>query len=444
MLFIRFVMRWLSNKDRGQLLRDMIPVIILGVLLTLLTYGLERSSFGLLMALYTAAFGCYLWIIKQEKWPQVHMIILCGALLRLLLVFAWPNLTDDYHRFVWDGMVANEGISPYDHKPSELKEQFPDLTTTYEALNSPDYYTVYPPVNQAVFALSTLTGKPYISVVSMKMVMWVAECATMCLLVSLLRSGRKDERLVMYYAFNPLIILEFCGNLHFEALAILFVLSAVYWLNKKKVFPSVISMALAVCTKLNPLLFLPYLVGKKPLKIQIVYIVSVGGVSGLFFLFFYTPDMLPHIAESVQLYFGSFEFNAGPAWLHYRYESVVLKIVLNAAFLAGAWVIYRKTDMPVMNKLFWVYLIYLLVSQSVHPWYIGPLLAFALFTRYRFAYLWSYLIFFTYITYSGEAYEQNRIIIAVEYFLVGTYAVYEWLRLKRVKRILMSRRSNTG
>lgn len=408
-----------------------IALALLASFLVLITYGIERTSFGLLIGLYTAAFVCYAWIVQKGRLTHVKTIIVCGAMIRLLLVFAWPNLTDDYHRFVWDGMIATEGISPYDCKPSELKEQFPALASTYEGLNSPDYYTVYPPVNQAIFALSALTGKVYTTVVSMKMVIWVAEIITMCLLVSLLRSREKDEHLVVYYAFNPLIILEFCGNLHFEALAIMFVLTAVYWLGKRKQTPAILSMTLAVCTKLNPLLFLPYLVSKKRLTAQVVFVISVLVLSGLFFLFFYTPDMFPHMAESVQLYFGSFEFNASLAWLHYRYESVVLKIILNIAFLAGAYVIYRKNEMPVMNKLFWIYLIYLLVSQSVHPWYLGPLLAFSLFTTYRFAYLWSYLIFFTYITYSVEPYEQNRIIIAMEYVLVAGYAGYEWFVKKK-------------
>ena len=43
-----------------------------------------------------------------------------GISFRLVLFFAYPWLSEDFYRFIWDGFVIGENINPYEYTPSEL------------------------------------------------------------------------------------------------------------------------------------------------------------------------------------------------------------------------------------------------------------------------------------------------------------------------------------
>ena len=80
----------------------------------------------------------------------------------------------------------------------------------------------------------------------------------------------------------------------------------------------------------------------------------------------------------------------------------------------------------------WVWLIFLLLSTTVHPWYVTPLLAFTAFTPYRYALLWSGLIFFSYAGYTATGFSENMWITMIEYGAVLGMLVWEVVRRKRV------------
>ena len=132
----------------------------------LLAYAVPRPAFGLLAGLLALAFGLYVWLLKTGL--PLRQGLLAALLLRLLWLPALPALSDDYHRFRWDGLLLSQGQNPYRHRPDELAG--PDasrethnekratkneqLQALYPRLNSPHYYSVYPPVDQAVFGLA--------------------------------------------------------------------------------------------------------------------------------------------------------------------------------------------------------------------------------------------------------------------------------------------------
>ena len=144
---------------------------------------------------------------------------------------------------------------------------------------------------------------------------------------------------------------------------------------------------------------------------------------GLFYNW-YHPQMIPNILESVQLYFGSFEFNASfyRLLLFFNVAPDWIRVILKSFSIIGfvtIWLITWKQNLSIKTGLFWTYTIYLLFSQSIHPWYIVPLLPFAIFSQYAFPFIWSFLIFFTYYTYRDpQHYEQSSLIIIIEYVIV--------------------------
>ena len=76
-----------------------------------------------------------------------------GLVLRVLLLFTLPVLSDDFYRFIWDGRLLMNGQNPFEHLPADYLNQGLEGidSNLYNQLNSPDYFTIYPPVNQFVF-----------------------------------------------------------------------------------------------------------------------------------------------------------------------------------------------------------------------------------------------------------------------------------------------------
>mgnify|MGYP007000099231 CR=1 len=56
-------------------------------------------------------------------------ILFFGISFRLALFFAYPWLSDDFYRFIWDGLVIGENINPYEYTPSELINKVEGLGT---------------------------------------------------------------------------------------------------------------------------------------------------------------------------------------------------------------------------------------------------------------------------------------------------------------------------
>ena len=76
-----------------------------------------------------------------------------------------------------------------------------------------------------------------------------------------------------------------------------------------------------------------------------------------------------------------------------------------------------------------VFTCYLLLSMTIHPWYVIMPVAMCLFTNYRYPILWSGLIMMTYINYADEVYHENLWLVALEYVLVFGFMGWEfWKR----------------
>ena len=79
------------------------------------------------------------------------LVIGFALVLRLAVFWLPPILSDDAYRYVWDGLVQAEGYNPYLHTPDSPELEALHDEPVYAELNSPDRYTVYPPVSQTRF-----------------------------------------------------------------------------------------------------------------------------------------------------------------------------------------------------------------------------------------------------------------------------------------------------
>jgi len=408
----------------------------------LLAYATPRPEFGRLVLLFATAFGAYAWLLYRPL--PLRYGLLAALLLRLLWLPALPTLSDDYHRFRWDGALVAAGQNPYQHRPDELMASpalaRPDapLAALYPWLNSPHYYSVYPPVCQAVFGVASwlFPTRALGFVVVLRLVLLAAEAATALLLLALLRHFGQPAGRAFIYLLNPLVVVELTGNLHFEALVICAGLGAMWALVRGRRALSAGLLALGVATKLLPLLLLPLLWRRLGGRAFLGYTALVAATLLVLVAPFMSAELARNVSHSLDLYFHKFEFNAS---FYYLARAVGYQLTgyneiarigtglgwLVAGLVAAIAVGEKQPTLRTLPPaLLAVLTTYYLLATTVHPWYLTPLVALSVFTRPRFALVWSGMAVLSYGAYRSVVYSESLGLVALEYGVV--LAVLAW------------------
>lgn len=431
-----------------------------------IAYYTPRSSFGLLFTEFFLLFLLYSGICwsqgisclvgrglenkHAQGIPSLAMPLLLGGaiLLRVLFLPSLPNLSDDYFRFVWDGRLLVQGISPFIETPEALmqdlvKAEALGLTQElFSGLNSPAYFTIYPPVNQFIFWLGAYLFPTSISgsVWVMKLCLLLAEVGSLFLLVDLLKRLKLSPSLFLLYAFNPLVIVELNGNLHFEALLIFFLLLSIWTFLNYPYWVAALPFSLAIASKLLPLMFLPLLLRRLGWWKTSIFSLLTLSLVAVMFLPILNFTTLTNLGSSIGLYFQSFEFNASLyyiiRWIGYQeYGYNIIQTAgknLGIAVFIAIWLYVLLEKAPRFSNLsramLWTLFIYFTGATIVHPWYVCTLAALCVLTRYRFPLIWTALLPLTYFTYRTEAYTENLWLVGVSYVLVWGFIMWEFRR----------------
>ena len=461
------------------------------VSLAVLLYGPGQSDFAFLLPAYAAAFGAYLYLLKCMRQLPLSYLLTLAVVARLLAVPAWPQLSDDIYRFIWDGRLLVQGWNPFEYLPSYYLslDHPPDGITSalYEKLNSPEYFTVYPPVAQAVFALGAWLFPNSLWGHTLVIKFFLLACAfgTILLLPKMMQRLGLPQYRAAIYLLNPLVIVEIMGNLHFEGAMVFFLLLAFWWLSSGRWKWSAVAMSFSIAAKLLPLMFLPFFVKLLGWRRSLTYFFMIGMLVLLLFAPLFSVAFITGFSSSLDLYFRQFEFNASVyyllRWVGYQitgYNEIALigpalalctfvGIVLAAAFqkrnfpllpadVASSEVVPTSSSrrsfqrsrahfplptshfplptshFPLPNSHFlFAITLYLAFSPTVHPWYVCLPLFLCGFTSFRYPVVWSGLIMLTYINYSYQPYWENLWIVAFEYLAVAGYLLWEWRATKK-------------
>ena len=107
-----------------------------------------RVGFVVLHVIACAALVAYL----RGAELSMRQVLVTAALFRLLALPMLPTLSDDGYRYLWDGLVAAEAdVSPYAYRPADPALGPWQDEPLFVRMNSPAYFSVYPPASQAVF-----------------------------------------------------------------------------------------------------------------------------------------------------------------------------------------------------------------------------------------------------------------------------------------------------
>lgn len=430
-----------------------------------IAYTIQRHESIFLLSFYFLLFAIYVWVVKEVEESEITFWIYVAVGLRLSLLIAMPNLSDDFYRFIWDGRLLANGIHPFAQIPGYYIESgltIPGIDRAlFDQLNSQNYFTIYPPLAQFVFWIAVLISPQSLlgSVVVMRVFILAAEIGSLFLLRKLLSRFNVDAKNILLYALNPLAILELTGNLHFEAFVICFVLGALYLITEKKILKAGMSFGLAVSAKLLPLIFLPLFLLHLGLKRALLFYAAVGVACLILFAPLFDREILEGFSESVELYFRKFEFNASIYYLVREYgfltkgyntiQAVGWKLGLIATIVIlfiSFWpyvikeqggkikLVLTAHHLDAINKIpqvmMWIMLTYFLFTTTLHPWYITTLLMLSIFTSFRFVVIWTAMIFLTYAGYTISGFTETLSLTVMEYVVVIGYLVYElaWQR----------------
>jgi len=292
--------------------------------------------------------GCILLLLLYPRGLSdrsgIVLLLVLAAVCRIAFLFHEPS--DDIYRYLWEGRLICRGINPYLHAPddpalAELAAHDP----FHGSINHPDLPAAYPPLTLVMFAV---TGRIWYHPLAIKILMILFDLAAICYTFRLLQHRKLPLQWVILYAFNPVILLSFAGQGHFDVMQITFILAAIYNYDRKKWRAMFVFLGLAVLIKYIAAIIILFFMRRENLKFSGL----IPFIMGLFYLPF-----LYHGGEQVfhSLFaFGSeFAFNGS---IHALFRAVLggispATLTCSAAFLFF-WAIGSFYFHPVLNQRF--------------------------------------------------------------------------------------------
>ena len=427
-------------------------------------YDLERSDFVKLISLYTALFFTTCLFIKKiisKSRDNFWFLAGLGIIFRLTFILAIPNLSQDFYRFLWDGRLLLKGFSPYLFTPDSSPilgisiVQSKELIQGMGALNA-SHFSNYPPINQLLFAIAALfAGK---SILGSVIVLWVliimADVGILYFGKKLLEELNLPIKNIFWYFLNPFIIIELSANLHFEGVMLFFFVWALYLLFKGKWFWAAVLIGISISVKLIPLLFLPlflkYFRKKKNLTgldlPSLFKFYTIIGITVLVtFVPFLSSEFIQNFSATIALWFQNFEFNASVyyiiRWIGFQivgWNTIgtigkILPVLVLLFVMSIALFRKNKTPQQLITAMLFAVSFYFFLSTTVHPWYIATPLLLSVFTKYKFAIVWSFMVMLSYSAYGKDGFDENLWLVALEYIMVIGIAVWEILLSQKLK-----------
>lgn len=417
-----------------------------------IAFGIERTDFILLVISFGMLFFCYYKLVVDFK---ENFKFLLFSTIAFRIVFGWvlPNLSQDFYRFIWDGRLIIEGLNPYLDLPKNLilepclhLQQAEGLFAGMGNLSA-EHFSNYPPINQLFFAIAGFFSSNSIfgSVAIFRILIISADLGTLYFGRKLLKNLGLEPNQIFWYLLNPLVVLELSGNLHFEGIMLFFLVFSMHLLQQNYWKTSAFVLSLSISVKLLPILFLPifykYLGFKKSIVFYLIIIIS----NIVFFLPFLSNELIHNYFETIGLYFTNFEFNASIYYIIrwfgfqiYGYNIIhhtgkIIPVLIILFIIYKTFFAKNKTEIDLFNSFLIVLSVYYFTATTIHPWYLVNLVLLSVFTKYKFAFYWSFLIILSYFTYSNKDFSENYYLIFIEYAIVYSLLFFD-LRKKHLNK----------
>ncbi len=294
---------------------------------------------------------------------EVAAILGIAFALRIALLPTPPS--DDIHRYLWEGKLVANDISPY-----RLRGDHPDLTPLrdeqWQLMNNKDKRTAYPPAS--LLAFSALGAIDY-SPLAFKIAFSVVDLCVVALLLLSLRQRKLPMRAACLYACNPVVLVSFAGEGHFDSLMLLALSGAAVLMDRKHWLLAGGALAVAVQIKFIALLGLPFILFHGRWRALAGFAAMIAAISLPFI------DTLPQLLLGLQQFGADRDFNGlpnlfGNALGLSRGDIYPLVQALFLASLAWRWIRHRGRD-DWHGHWLWTCGSLLLLAPTTHFWYLS-------------------------------------------------------------------------
>ena len=314
------------------------------------------------LLIFGGAFTAYAVGMSQVLRTQGGHLYIWGIAIamRLVLLPLTPELSDDIYRYLWDGQVQLAGINPYRYAPTAI--ELSEIRTVYQGLiNNPDVPTIYPPLAQLAFLAIALAG----GAIFQAKLLWLGlDLGTAWLLGRVASITGRSRRLTqLVYLWSPLLVVEVAWSGHLEPLG-LFPLVLVILLARAPMSAGA-ATALAALTKFAPVVAVPALTRRLGVRFLVGFVAAVA--------LLYAPYAFAgrRLFAGLTTYAQDWWFMKGPFTL----LEAVLPGPMAARYAAGAlvlgvvawttWQRYRPE-----RALFWILGAGMILTPTLHPWYV--------------------------------------------------------------------------
>lgn len=317
-------------------------------------------------------------------------VIALSAVMLAILLFTPPTLSDDMYRYIWDGRVQAQGVSPYLYAPNSPELRSLRDPQIWLSINRKSAVTIYPPLTEMIFALLWRIWPD--NVRWFQLVMAAGALLGGLFLLKLFQALQIPTSRLVIYLWSPLLIYETAHSAHLDGLLLPLLVAAWWARSRDKDGFSGLLLGLAAAIKLYPAILFPALWRPRhrhgrwsfPLTFfgvialsYIPYLVSSGSkVIG--FLPRYLRELFnrpPHI-RLIQALFKQLE-------LDWRSATVWLSFIL--IIILGLWMLARQDQDSTgfLNRSAWIIGTYSMLSQNLFSWYMLWLLPLAAIFLFR-------------------------------------------------------------
>ena len=329
------------------------------------SYGTPRTILGVLVGIVGLALVFTFPNVSKKK---ATLLIFGIATITRLAIFP-TGASDDVNRYLWEGKLYAQGISPYTNV-AEHESYVPHRDQFYEKMNHKDKPTAYPPFALHCFSMINKLGY---NPTSYKIVFLLLDLLIIATILALLGHYHRPIQWALLYALSPISLLSFSAEGHFDVVMVLFLTFSILCLAKKWIIPCGIAVGLAISVKVMAAVAAPIILLKTGVKG-----IAVGIIVTLLPILLYYDDSLQMIQGILK--FGSNRFN-GPANQFFvqalgfstDFAGTLCKALFFASWGIGLWLCIK-------NK-FWISINLCLGSliffaPIIHFWYLSWLLPF--------------------------------------------------------------------
>lgn len=345
-----------------------------------------------LLLFFFGAFGAYAAAAAVRRYggggSTTALVWAFGILFRLVFLPLAPELSDDVYRYLWDGHLQLQGVNPYAHAPADPALE--DLRTAWhDRINHPEVPTIYPPVAQLAFLAIALIGG---GVLQAKLLWITLDLLTAWILVRVARATGRDAPLTLIlYLWCPLLVVETAWSAHLEPLGLLAMVLVLAL--RRRAGGAGLAHAAAALVKIAPAAVVPPLLRRHGSRFAAGFLVAVVALHLLY------ARAGAALWEGLFTFVRDWRFMVGPFSLLELALPGRWPPRIAAATIVGAvtaWATVRRFEPE--RAFLWILGAGLLLSPTVHPWYVLWILPFAALRRSG---PWLFLCGLVFLGYAG-------------------------------------------